>query len=262
MDFKIAYQLYSARDIFDDDQIGILKRLKEFGYDGVEPAGFYGKPTSYMRGVCDALGLKIFSIHLSFWTLTENLDDTVRNLKSLGCEYAAIPGAFDLFIGNPRYSYFLEKFSKLGERLYNEGIQLIYHNHGYEFEMSNGDYALDVLYNSLDPRFVKAELDCGFASHRGVNTVSYIKKYKGRVPVLHLKDFERDKGDGEDFSTFACPVGEGALDLPGILNSAEHSGTKWLVVEQDSPSWGELDTLECAKRSVGNLRKIILSGAL
>ena len=256
MDLKIAYQLYSARDIFDDNMIPILKQLKEFGYDGVELAGFYGKPTSYLRGICDTLGLKIFSIHLSFWTMTENFDETVRNLKSYGCEYAAIPGAFDLFIGNPRYKYFLEKYSALGERLRHEGIQLLYHNHGYEFEKSNGDLALDVLYNSFDPRLVMAEFDCGFATYHGVDPVPYIRKYRGRVPVLHLKDFHFNEGTPGDFSTFACPVGEGELDLDGILASAAFSGTKWLVVEQDSPSWGGLDTMQCAARSIENLRKL------
>lgn len=257
MDFKIAYQLYSARDIFDDNVIPVLKKLKEFGYDGVEPAGFYGLPTDYFRGVCDAVGLEIMSIHLSFWTLTENLDDTVRFLKSLGCRRAAIPGAFDLFIGNERYPYFLKNFSALGKRLHEEGIDLMYHNHGYEFELCNGDTALDVLYNSLDPEYVKAEIDCGFATYKGQDVPALIKRYKGRAPVLHLKDFNFNEGIPDDFSTFACPVGEGALDLPEILKAATFAGTEWLVVEQDSQSWRGLDQMQCAERSVTNLRKLI-----
>lgn len=257
MDFKIAYQLYSARDTFESDPIGHLKKLKEFGYDGVEAAGFYGMDPWYFRGMCDAVGLKIFSIHLSFWTLTENIDETVRRLKAYGCDYVAIPGAFNLFVGEERYPYFLKEFGKLGKALREAGIQLLYHNHGYEFEKSNGDLALDVLYNSLDPEDVKAEIDCGFATYHGVDPAKLIKKYRDRVPVLHLKDFEFGKGVEGDFSTFACPVGEGALDLPAILAAGEFSGTKLLVVEQDSASWEGLDTLECAKRSATNLRKII-----
>jgi len=257
MDFKIAYQLYSARDIFDDDPITILKNIKEFGYDGIEPAGFYGMDPYYFRGICDAIGLKIVSIHLSFWTLTENIEDTVRKLKTYGCDYAAIPGAFDLFVGNERYPYFLKEFSKLGKALSDAGIQLIYHNHGYEFKPSNGDMGIDVLYNSLDPEYVKAEIDCGFATYYGVDPIKLIKKYRGRVPVLHLKDFHFNEGVKDDFSTFTCPVGEGELDLHGILGAAEFSGTKWLVVEQDAPSWSGLDTMECAERSAKNLKKII-----
>ena len=257
MDFKIAYQLYSARNIFDDNMIDVLKRLKEAGYDGVEPAGFYGVSTDYFRGMCDAVGLEIVSIHLSFWTLTENLTETVARLRSLGCGYAAIPGAFGMFVGDERYPYFVKNFTKLGETLRSAGIQLLYHNHGFELEEKCGERALDVLYNSFDPEIVKAELDCGFLTYYGNDPVKTIMRYRGRVPVLHIKDFHFNEGVKDDFSTFACPAGEGALDLPAILGAADKCGTKWLVVEQDSPSWNGMNEMECAAVSVKNLRKLI-----
>ncbi len=253
MDFKIAYQLYSARDIFDDDMIGVLKKLKEFGYDGVEPAGYYGVDPHYFRGICDATGLKVFSIHLSFWTLTENISDTVRNLKALGCDYAAIPGAFGLFIGEERYPYFVKNFTKLGEALRSEGITLLYHNHGFELENKGGERALEVLYNCFSPDVVSAELDCGFLKYNGCDPAQTIKRYRGRSPVIHLKDFHFNEGVKDDFSTFACPVGEGELDLKSILDAARFAGTKILVVEQDSPSWKGMNEIECAKRSADNL---------
>ena len=75
--------------------------------------------------------------------------------------------------------------------------------------------------------------------------------------MIHLKDFHFNEGVKDDFSTFACPVGEGELDLPSILSSAEFSGTKWLVVEQDSPSWNGMNEMECAARSASNLKKYL-----
>ena len=257
MDFKAAYQLYSARNIFDDDPVGVLKKIKEAGYDGVEAAGYYGLSPHYLRGVCDTLGLKIVSIHLSFWTLTENVDDTIANLKALGCEYAAIPGAFGMFIGEERFPYFVERFSRLGKELKDAGIQLLYHNHGFEFEKKSGEYALNVLYNCFDPDHVKAELDCGFARYCGADPAALIRRYRDRIPVVHLKDFRFNEGVKDDFSTFACPAGEGELDLPSILSACGSSGTKWLVVEQDSPSWNGMNEMECAARSAANLKKYI-----
>lgn len=257
MGYKIAYQAYSARDIFDKDPINVLKKLKEFGYDGVELAGFYGKDPNYFRGVCDTLGLKIASIHLSYWTLTENIDDTVRKLKTYGCDFAAVPGAFGMFLGEERYADFVKGYSELGRELSKAGIRLLYHNHGFEFEKHSGEIALNVLYNAFDPEYVQAEIDCGFATYCGVDPVKLIKKYRGRVPMLHLKDFNFNEGVEGDFSTFACPTGEGALDLEGILKAGEFSGTEWLVVEQDSASWRGFDTLECAKRSIDNLKKLL-----
>ncbi|MBQ7669405.1 MAG: TIM barrel protein [Clostridia bacterium] len=257
MRFPVAYQLYSARDIFEDDPIGFLKGLKESGYDGVELAGFYGKDAKYLRGVCDAIGLKIVSIHLSFWTLTENFDETVRFLKAYGCDYVAIPGAFGMYIGSERYASYIRDFSKLGRVLRDNGIQLLYHNHCFEFEKSSGELAFDVMYNAFDPELVKAELDCGFAMYCNVDPIRLIKKYRTRVPVLHLKDFRRNEGVEGDFSTFACPTGEGVLDLPGIFKAAEFSGVQWLVVEQDSQLWHGMDQAQSAERSINNLRKLM-----
>ena len=257
MRFPIAYQLYSARDIFEDDPIGYLKGLKRAGYDGVELAGFYGKDANYLRGVCDAVGLKILSVHLSFWTLTENIDNTVRFLRAYGCEYAAIPGAFGMFIGSERYASYVKEYSELGRVLRDNGIQLLYHNHGFEFEKASGELAFDVMYNAFDPELVKAEIDCGFALYCGVDPVRLIKKYRTRVPVIHIKDIRLKEDENGDFSTFACPAGEGDLDIPAILDAAEFSGTKWLVVEQDSQSWRGMDQAKCAERSIDNLKRMM-----
>ena len=40
---KTALQLYSVRDEVEKDFEGTLKAVSEFGYDGVEFAGLYGK---------------------------------------------------------------------------------------------------------------------------------------------------------------------------------------------------------------------------
>lgn len=257
MDFKLVYQLYSARDIFDDNMISILKSLKDSGYDGVEAAGYYGVDPHYFRGLCDAIGLKVYSIHLSFWTLTENISDTIRNLKALGCEYAAVPGAFGMYIGEDRYDYFVENYIKLGEALKHEGISLLYHNHGFELENRGGERSLEVLYNCFPPDVVSAELDCGFINSMGYDPAEAIKRYRGRAPVVHLKDYHFDDGAEHNFGLYARPVGEGDLDLKSIISAARFAGTKVLVVEQDSPSWNGMNEMECAKRSIDNIRSVI-----
>ncbi len=253
MAFSIAYQLFSARDTFDADMIGHLESLKRSGYDGVELAGYYGVSPHYLRGICDVIGLKIVSAHLSYWTLTENIDVTISNLKALGCEYVAIPGAFGIFIGSDYYPKFLEGFEKLGFALADAGITLLYHNHAFEFEKFNGDTGLDVLYSSLDPGAVSAELDAGFANFSGYDPVKIIRQYKGRIPVIHIKDYE--SGD-KDIGEMTCPAGEGVLDLPGILDAANYAGTKWLVVEQDRQNRNGKGALECAAISASNLLKL------
>ena len=99
--------------------------------------------------------------------------------------------------------------------------------------------------------------------------VSYIRKYSGRTPVLHLKDFTGSKTDNmyeligiesekpQYTKAFEFrPVGYGKQDVPSLLEAAAESGTKWLVVEQDAPSMGKTP-LECAAMSVAYLKTLL-----
>ena len=52
------------------------------------------------------------------------------------------------------------------------------------------------------------------------------------------------------------PIGYGKQDVPTLLEAAEAAGTKWLVVEQDSPSMGKTP-IECAQMSINYLKTLL-----
>ena len=56
--------------------------------------------------------------------------------------------------------------------------------------------------------------------------------------------FENTKGERPE-GCAVRPVGYGRLDIIDILHTAEEIGTKWIIIEQDSTSFG-LSRLECA----------------
>ena len=49
MALPVALQLYSVRDELEADFEGTIAKVKEFGYDGVEFAGLYGKSAERSR---------------------------------------------------------------------------------------------------------------------------------------------------------------------------------------------------------------------
>ncbi len=63
MNLPIALQLYSVRDLLVEDFEGILTRVAEMGYQGVEPAGFPGTTPVEAKKLFDRLGLVVTSIH-------------------------------------------------------------------------------------------------------------------------------------------------------------------------------------------------------
>ena len=166
----------------------------------------------------------------------------------------------------------IEAAKLLGKTGKEIGIQLLYHNHDFEFVKVDGKYGLDVLYDSVDEELLKTELDVCWVNVGGEVPAEYIRKYTGRAPVVHLKDFvmpgkkpakmyeligiEDDTAVSEADQFEFRPVGYGAQDMPAILDAAADAGAKWVVVEQDRPSMGKTP-LECAKMSVDYLKSIM-----
>lgn len=147
-------------------------------------------------------------------------------------------------------------------------MQLLYHNHDFEFVKIDGKYALDILYDTVPADLLKTELDTCWVNVGGENPADYVRKYTGRAPVVHLKDFAGEKSEHmyeligieeekkEEKQKFEFrPVGYGKQDFKAILAASEDAGAEWVIVEQDQPSMGKTP-LECAKMSIDYLRSI------
>ena len=103
----------------------------------------------------------------------------------------------------------------------------------------------------------------------GEDPAAYVRKYSGRAPLVHLKDFVGSKtanmyqliGVDDDqkqeaVEAFAFrPVGYGVQDFPAILSAAEDAGAEWVIVEQDMPSMGKTP-LQCAEMSIQYLKTL------
>ena len=64
--FPIALQLYSVRDDMEADFAGTLKKVKSFGYDGVEFAGLFGHTAEEVKKMCEDAGLTPISAHVPY----------------------------------------------------------------------------------------------------------------------------------------------------------------------------------------------------
>src|SRR5210317_1581272 len=83
----ISVQLYSLREEAKDDFVGVLKRVAEIGYTGVEPAGFYGLSPQELRSTVEDLGMKISSSH-GPWANPDNLQEVIDTAGILGLDTA------------------------------------------------------------------------------------------------------------------------------------------------------------------------------
>ena len=267
MSLPIAVQLYSVRNEATADLYATLKQVKEMGYDGVEFAGLHNNKPSDIKAWCDELGLVPISAHVPYVDLIKNPIGVLSAYAEIGCKYVAVPYLSpEHRPDSPNFPYVVEFIGILGKAASGFGIQLLYHNHDFEFMTIDGKYALDILYDTLTADQLQTELDTCWVNVGGENPAEYVRKYSNRSPVVHLKDFAGEKSDdmyeligiekkapkrpdGFEFR----PLGKGLQDIPAILEASKDAGAKWVVVEQDNPSLG-LTPIECIKASIDYLK--------
>ncbi len=246
----VAVQLYSIREAAEKDFIGTLRQIKAMGYDGVELAGLYDLDPHAVRSILDELGLKAISAHVPFADLKADPAGVLEVYRILGCPYVAIPYLVEHDRpGGEHYSETLKSIEIIGQAAQIKGIQLLYHNHDFEFAiLEDGSYGLDDLYRRIPASLLQTELDTCWVKISGLDPAAYLRQYTGRSPVVHLKDFfkegqvnnlfellgltlEKQKETGGIFEF--RPLGQGLQDIPALLKAALDAGSQWVVVEQD-----------------------------
>ena len=262
MALPVAVQVYSVREFAKEDLRGTLEKIKEMGYDGVEFAGLYGNSPEEVKKMCEEIGLVPLSAHVPYLDMMGAPKGVLSKYATLGCKFVAVPYlSTDYRPGTDCFPEVIENVKTLGKVAKELGIQLLYHNHDFEFIRLDGKYALDILYDEVPADLLQTELDVCWVNVGGEVPADYIRKYSGRCPVVHLKDFVGEKSENmyeligiksaapQKPANFELrPVGSGCQDFPSILKAAEESGAQWVVVEQDNPSMG-LNALECIAKS-------------
>ncbi|MDD3766118.1 MAG: sugar phosphate isomerase/epimerase [Eubacteriales bacterium] len=271
--FKIALQLYSIRDEMEKDMDAALKAVKEMGYDFVEFAGYFGRSAQEVKELLDKHGLKCHSVHQAIGIFEKEGQSAIDFLKTIGAKYCAIPW-YDVneLKGTEKWPETSELFNKVGKALKENGIQMLYHNHDFEFNKFEGKFLLDWMFEEIPAEYLQPQIDTCWVHYAGYNPSEYILKYSGRVSVVHLKDFVcKNLGSGpvyglideagtekrtsrEDNGFEYKPLGLGIQNIPDILKAAEKAGAEYLVVEQDESL--DLPTLEAAKISRDYLKSL------
>jgi sugar phosphate isomerase/epimerase len=252
--------LYTVRDAMSKDPKGTLKAVADAGYAYVESANyaegkFYGMTPAEFKSYLSSIGLTAKSAHMGMVNM-ENADQLIADVKAAGITYFVIPvPPMGMFKFDPATrsmgmtgtaDELVKIMNTLGEKCYNAGLQLLYHNHDFEFKpLADGTVIEDVLLEKCNPNYVNFQMDLFWVTKAEVDPLAYFEKYPGRFKAWHVKDMSTE-------GVFA-PVGTGTIDFKRILDAKKKSGMEFYLVEQDN-TFG-LDPLEAIKISHEGLEK-------
>lgn len=246
---NVGLQLFSVRDACEKDFIGTIEKVAGIGYKGLEFAGYFGIDALELRRVLDRLDIVAVNSHVSVQRLTDNMDAEIEYARILGMKTITIPALpKDIRKNIPALLEMSQLFPGFAEKCRQNGLQLCYHNHDFEFAKVENEYLLDIFLNAT--KGMRLELDTFWSEYAGLDTKAFMRQHADRLEYIHLKDMIR--GSEPHFAE----VGEGCLDIRSFVRTAVDLGVTWAIVEQDTCAG---DSLACVKTSLDNLKKMGLT---
>ena len=241
----VGVQLYSVRKEAPKDFAGVLKKIADIGYKGIEFAGYHDKSAKEIRAMLDDCGLVCCGTHTALSTiLVDEFEKTVEFNQTLGNKYLIVPSGLEHALETKdggRMTAYL--FNELAEKAAKHGMFVGYHAHAGDLKKVDDTTPWDRFFSQTKKEVVM-QLDTGNCLSGGASPYDILKKYPGRAMTVHLKTF------GGDNNTV---IGDDEVNWAEVFEICETTGgTEWYIVEHETGS----DPMASIKGCFEGLRKM------
>ena len=189
-----------------------------------------GKEVKAEENISDAVQ---YPAEQKWWT--EALD----TVKSLGCKsvtMAKVP-AFAPHDTEQMATTYAAYFERIAAMAAERGMKFCYHPSSAELKATDGVSFFDLIAQKCDKENVWFQIDTFEALEAGVDVISLLEQYKGRVLSLHLHD-----------RSVVCDSGE--IDFDKVIKRGYECGVKLIIIEQRHFT---LPPMNCVERSLQNV---------
>ncbi len=227
----LGVQLYTGRKFPPVD--AQLATIARHGVQTVETfAPFYDDPEATKR-MLDAHGLTAGSGHFALAMLEQEGDRAIAIARTLGVEIVVAP-----YLAPDERPATVDgwkavgaRLAAIGARLSAAGLRLAWHNHDFEFRpLEDGSLPIE---HVLGERILW-EADIAWAIRGGADPRRWIERYRGRVPLVHVKDIA-PIGENADEGGWA-DVGAGIVPWGELWPLCIAAGAESMIAEHDNPS--------------------------
>ena len=274
---KIGVQMMMLKpQIAEHGIYQVLKKLDEMGFHCVEVSQIDMTPETIaqMQQAQKDLNMEIAAMSCGMedltaqWkypgdTLKNDFDKIVADCKAVNCPILRIGMLPMSYATSPeKMMEMAMKLESYALRLKEHGIDLYYHAHTYEFYRWKGKPVLNHMLEATT--CLGFELDSHWMWRGGVDPVTYLPQFKGRIRMQHLKDYRiglmpENFEMRPDFDLFGsleqyAEVGEGCLDMKSIIDAGLESGSEYFMIEQDRTYGRDVyESLAISRRNLVNM---------
>lgn len=246
-EIRVGLQLYTLREMMAVSVPAVLKLVAAVGYKELEFAGYFNHSTKEIRKIIDGEGLSAPSAHIPLDTFrNDGINKVIDTAMEVGHKYVVVPYLTEEQRGTTIdvYKKLAEECNVWGEACNKQGLKLAYHNHAFEFDVTDGVEPYDVLLNEVDADKMAMEMDLFWMSKAGKDPLAYFAKYPGRFKLWHVKD--------KDAEGQFADVGTGTIDFARIFAASQQAGVEHRFVERDQTQ-DKLKTIQQGYKAVSAL---------
>ena len=209
---NLAVQQIMIGSVCKDEKttLSTLKRIKQVGYDGIELNLFMIESTPFivrlltkMAGMPVGKGANIYwpdmlkesrlkatSLHADLGSLENRIYEVISKARELDTNKIVITGMYRFDYGNyDDVKSLAKRLDKVGARLHESDLQLLYHNHNVEFLKVDNKYtAYEMILKDTDPDLVKVEFDSYWPAEAGVEIIPIMEQLNDRLVLYHIND--------------------------------------------------------------------------
>jgi sugar phosphate isomerase/epimerase len=251
-----AQQQTRLREVFEFLRARGLRTIEPYT-PGSGATPLFGYSAAQFKALADEYGLHVVGRHgtvrADVWD-AQIADSLALDQEFIGSGNVA-PGGFSYTGSYANALASAAELNRLGKRSVEAGLGKVYiHNHQGEFTtqyLVDGvmKSAWEVIMDNTDARWVAAEIDVGWSSDAGTDTIAHVNKYGSRVAMFHVKDGTNINKPG---NATLVAVGTGEVDYAPILAAAKGK-VKYYHYELDPPT-ATYDAFAPAAISLDNLR--------
>ena len=233
-----------------------LASIREAGYDSIELCGFMLHPMGFLvrmltkaagmpvgsggnldwERLVKESGLHVVSIHQDLGSIERDARAVAEEARRFGTDTVVITGMYRFDYGSEEaVRQLAHRLNEAGERLAEQEIRLLYHNHNCELRKTGGQKcAYDILLDETDSAYVGFEFDSYWFTEGGADAKWWMRRLGSRMKLWHINDRgTRLAGPAMTpiLKTDSMELGPGNMDLDGLAEIARQNGVEAVILE-------------------------------